>query len=164
MVDDSLARASDLSIPLLINPELNETNLIKCDQISTNQYNSNDANKPVVFSLNSLTNFSSNQSSNFFSTSLPNTQTNLEMDWNDPEILQICQELNSGQNYMQENQTNSNLNQNYVLQPNHQSQFVSHSRPNDPLIDTGDVNYLSWDILEPDYNQLMNGYLQSPTI
>lgn len=128
----------------------------------TNQFHSNDdANKQVLFTLNPIQEPSSNQNNNLFSTSL-NTQTNLEMDWNDPEIFQLCQDLNDGENYMQTNQTNSS--QNYSIQTSDQTGFASNSRTNDSLLNASDVNFLSWDILEPDYNQLINGYLQSPTI
>lgn len=158
----SFERKNDISIPMLINSELNENNLIKHNQNVSNQLDTNDVHKPVFFSLNPIED--SNLTSSIFPTSLQNGQTNYEMDWNDPEIFQLCQDLNEGEHFMQTNAINSNINQNELIQSNGQNQFVSDGRSIDPILNPNDVNYLSWDILEPDYNQLMNGYLQSPTI
>lgn len=163
-MDKSLEKKNDPSIPMLINCELNDNNLIKPYQSVSNQLNTNDVHKPVIFSLNSIQDSLSNQPSSIFPNSLQSGQINYEMDWNDPEIFQLCQDLNEGENYMQTNAINSNTNQNDMVQPNGQNQFVSDGRALDPILNTNDVNFLPWDILEPDYNQLMNGYIQSPTI
>lgn len=131
-----------------------------------NQYQINDMNKQVIFTTNSLqdlthrTAYSSDSSASSSATST-NQNNNLEMDWTDPSILQFCEDLNDHDNFMSINQTNSNLNDNFVLDlnsHNQQSFITNHSRTGDPLINANDGNILQWDLIEPDYNQLMQRY------
>lgn len=80
---------------------------------------------------------------------------------------------NSAQMTNQNSMTNFNVQEdrelfNFDLNDQNQG-FMSNSngngKTNDPLLNMTDSNIiLQWDILEPDYNQIMSGYLQSPTI
>ncbi|CAF0760256.1 unnamed protein product [Brachionus calyciflorus] len=86
------------------------------------------------------------------------------MDWNDPEIFQLCHDFTDHDNLITSNQTNSNFNEQFLLnlnQNDNQHTYIQQNqqRTCDPLMNASD-NFLSWDILEPDYNQIMGGYLQ----
>ena len=114
-------------------------------------------NKQVIFTTNPVQEpnhrqaYSSNSSASSSATST-NQTTNLEMDWTDPCILQFCEDLSD--NFISINQTNSNLNNNFVFDFNNHNQqsFMNHhhhhTRVSDPLINANDENQLSWDFLE----------------
>lgn len=126
---------------------------------------------------------SSSSSSSASSTSSSNPTHNpnqIEMEWNDSDLFQLCQDFDSTDQTSSKHMTevdkleNSNNFFNYIdlNQQQQQAQYLNlqytnintQSKTCDPLIAADSNIILPWEILEPDYNQLMAGYLQNPTI